>query len=216
VYKIKYNGDGTIERYKARLVAKGYTQTHVIDFQETFASLAKMNTVRILLSTAVNQGWNIYQMDVRNAFLQGTIEEEVYMDLPPGHDRERDSNLACKLIKSIYGLKQSSRAWYEKLSSFLISCNFKISNSDHSLFINTNNSHITIILVYVDNIIVTGSNKNNIELIKGKLKNKFDIKDLSFLKYFLNIEIAHSHGNLFLFTRKICVRFVKENQKDWM
>jgi Reverse transcriptase (RNA-dependent DNA polymerase) len=213
VYKIKYNGDGTIERYKARLVAKGYTQTHGIDFQETFAPVAKMNTVRILISIAVNQGWNLYQMDVRNAFLQGTLEEEVYMDLPPGHDRERDSNLACKLIKSIYGLKQSPRAWYEKLSSFLISCNFKISNSDHSLFININNSHITIILVYVDDIIVTGNNENNIELIKGKLKNKFDIKDLGFLKYFLGIEIAHSHGNLFLSQRKYVLDLLKETGK---
>jgi Reverse transcriptase (RNA-dependent DNA polymerase) len=140
-------------------------------------------------------------MDVRNIFLQGTLEEEIYMDLSPGHKRERDSNLACKLIKSIYELKQSLWVWYEKLSSFLISCNFKINNSDHSLFINTNNSHITIILMYVDDIKVTGSNKDNIELIKGKLQNKFDIKDLDFLKYFLDIEIAHSRGNLFLSQR---------------
>jgi Reverse transcriptase (RNA-dependent DNA polymerase) len=110
VYKIKYNGNGIIERYKTRLVAKGYTQTHGINFQETFAHVAKMNIVRILLSIEVNQGWNLYQMNVRNAFLQGTLEEKVYMDLPPGHEREQDSNLACKLIKLIYGLKQSPLA----------------------------------------------------------------------------------------------------------
>jgi uncharacterized membrane protein YbaN (DUF454 family) len=89
VYKIKYKSDGTIERYKARLVAKRYTQTYGIDYYETFALVAKMNTVRILFSIVVNLRWNLYQMDVKNIFLQGTLEEEVYMDLPPGQEQEK-------------------------------------------------------------------------------------------------------------------------------
>jgi Reverse transcriptase (RNA-dependent DNA polymerase) len=104
VYKIKYHSNGKIERYKARLVAKGYTQTYGIDYQETFASVVKLNIVRILLSIAVNKKWNLHQMDVKNAFLQGTLEEEVYMSLPPGHAQEGNTNLVCKLRKSIYGL----------------------------------------------------------------------------------------------------------------
>jgi Reverse transcriptase (RNA-dependent DNA polymerase) len=110
VYKIKYRSDDTIERYKARLVAKGYTQTYGIDYHEIFALVAKMNTLRILLSIAVNNGWTLNQMDVKNAFLQGTLEEEVYMNLPPGHRKENVPNLVCRLKKSIYGLNQSPRA----------------------------------------------------------------------------------------------------------
>jgi Reverse transcriptase (RNA-dependent DNA polymerase) len=110
VYKIKYNGDGTIEKYKARLVDKGYTQTYGIDYHDTFAPIAKMNTIRILLSVAVNNNQTLYQMDVKNVFLQGTLDEEIYMNLPSGYKSESGKDLVCKLEKSIYGLKQSPRA----------------------------------------------------------------------------------------------------------
>jgi Reverse transcriptase (RNA-dependent DNA polymerase) len=170
VYKIKYRSDGTIERYKARLLAKGYTKTYGIDYHETFAPVAKMNTVRILLSIAVNNGWTLHQMDIKNAFLQGTLEEEVYINLPPGHRKENVPNFVCRLKKSIYGLKQSPRAWYGKLSNFLISCNFKISGADSSLFIKNNFNGITIVLVYVDDLIITGDNQVKIDGIKQDLK----------------------------------------------
>jgi len=213
VYKIKYNCDGTIERYKARLVAKGYTQTYGIDYHETFAPVAKMNTVRILFSIAVNKNWNLHQMDVKNAFLQRTLEEEVYMSLPPGHKKEGISNLACRLKKSIYGLKQSPRAWYGKLNHFLLSCNFKMSLADSSLFTKHNSNGTTIVLVYVDDIIITGDNQNEIEGVKRNLKQKFEIKDLGKLKYFLGIEIAHSTKGLFISQRKYVLDLLKETGK---
>jgi Reverse transcriptase (RNA-dependent DNA polymerase) len=131
-------------------------------------------------------------MDVRNVFLQGTLEEEVYMTLPPGYKKEEGTNMTCKLIKLIYGLKQSLRVWYEKFSSYLISYNFKISNSDHSLFVKIDHTCITVILVYVDDIIIIGNNEENIQHIKKQQKDMFDIKGLGYLKYFLGIEIAHS------------------------
>jgi Reverse transcriptase (RNA-dependent DNA polymerase) len=105
-------------------------------------------------------------MDVRNVLLQGTLEKEVYMTLPPGHAKEQDTTLACKLVKSIYGLKQSPRVWNEKLSPHLIFYNFKISNADHSLFIRINQLNITVILVYIDDIIIIGNNKEIIQHIK--------------------------------------------------
>jgi Reverse transcriptase (RNA-dependent DNA polymerase) len=161
VYKIKYNSDVTIERHKARLVAKCFTQTYGLDYQETFAPIAKMSTVRILLSIAVNLGWSLCQMDVKNTFLQGTLEEEVYMSLPPSYKNDTDDNLVCKLHKSIYGLKKSPRAWYDKFSHSLLLHNFIKSSVDSSMFIKHSNNKTTIVLVYVDDIIITGNNKED-------------------------------------------------------
>ncbi|KAL1193519.1 Retrovirus-related Pol polyprotein from transposon RE2 [Cardamine amara subsp. amara] len=132
VYTIKYKSSGEIERYKARLVAKGYTQVYGEDYTETFAPVAKLHSVRILLSIAVNLSWDLWQMDVKNAFLQGELEEEVYMASPPGYDHEAGE--VCRLRKAIYGLKQSPRAWYHKLSTCLREKGFKMSEADHTLF----------------------------------------------------------------------------------
>ncbi|KAM0982418.1 hypothetical protein ACFX2I_015309 [Malus domestica] len=114
-----------------------------------------MNSVRVLISVVVNKGWPMYQMDVKNAFLHGDLEEEVYMRLPPGHPQSHEPDVVCKLHKSIYGLKQSPRAWYAKLSSILTSVGFKRSNADSSLFVRTGTAGKLIILVYVDNLIIT-------------------------------------------------------------
>ena len=133
IYKIKFNSDGSIERHKARLVARGFTQTLDVDYKETFAPVAKMNSIRVLLSVVVNKGWSIYQMDVKNAFLHRDLEEEVYMKLPPAHSQSGNSQVVCKLNKVIYGLKQSPRARYAKLSSVLINAGFDRSNADSSM-----------------------------------------------------------------------------------
>ncbi|KAL5825491.1 hypothetical protein ACOSQ3_021554 [Xanthoceras sorbifolium] len=110
VYTVKYKADGTLERYKARLVAKGYTQTQGVDYQETFALVAKMNTVRVLLALAANYGWSLNQCVVKNAFLHGDLEEEIYMQIPPGYGGKIKAGTVCKLKKALYGLKQSPRA----------------------------------------------------------------------------------------------------------
>ena len=156
VFTIKYKADGTIERCKARLVAKGYTQTYGIDYMETFALVAKINIVRILLSLAVNLAWVSHQFDVKNAFLHGNLHEKVYMELPPGCNQQTKGNKqVCRLRKSLYGLKQSPRAWFGRFTSFMKSIGYKQSNSDHTLFLKHNLEQITTLIVYVDDMIVT-------------------------------------------------------------
>ncbi|RDX98644.1 hypothetical protein CR513_18402, partial [Mucuna pruriens] len=147
------------EEIKA-LVAKGYTQTYGIDYEETFAPVTKMNTVGVILSLAAHFGWNLQQFDVKNVFLHGDLEEEVYMEIPSGFYSHNEKNKVCKLKKALYGLKQSSRAWFERFAQVMISLGYRQSQSDHTLFIkHSPNGKLTRLLVYVDDMIVTGDDK---------------------------------------------------------
>jgi len=170
IFKTKFKSDGTVDRHKAHLVAQGFTQKFGVDYKETFAPVAKMTTVRVLLSVVINQGWPLFQMDVSNAFLHGDLEEEVFMKLPPGHPHSGNSMLVCKLHKSIYGLKQSSRAWHTKLSIALESLGFTRSCADSSLFIKIVFDHTLVVLIYVDDLIITGSNEASIAQLKRSLQ----------------------------------------------
>ncbi|PRQ37607.1 putative RNA-directed DNA polymerase [Rosa chinensis] len=211
VFTVKLNADGTINRYKARLVAKGYTQRYGIDYEETFAPVAKINTVRILISLAANKDWPLHQFDVKNAFLNGNLEEEVYMDVPPGvKNYPSEVGKVCKLKKSLYGLKQSPRAWFGRFSKSMRAFGYRQSNSDHTLFIKRKNGKITALIVYVDDMIVTGDDPKEMNELQKYLSKEFEMKDLGQLKYFLGIEVARSKKGISLSQRKYVLDLLTE------
>ncbi|GKA38963.1 putative RNA-directed DNA polymerase [Tanacetum coccineum] len=195
VYKIKYKPNGEIERYKARLVAKGFTQMEGVDYHDTFAPVVKLVTVQTILAVAVKMNWMMHRLDVNNAFLHGDLTEEIYMKIPQGFERGKDTKV-CKLNKSLYGLKQASRNWYQNFTSTLNELGFKQSHADHSLFIYKTRNYFVAALIYVDDVIILGDDSKKIEETKTFLDKKFSIKDLGALKYFLGIEVAHTREGL--------------------
>ena len=166
IFTLKYKTDGSLERHKARLVAKGYTQTYGVDYQETFAPVAKMNTVRILLSLAAHYNWQLLQYDIKNAFLHGDLDEEIYMNILPGFEGNT-GNKVCKLKKALYGIKQSPRAWFGRFAKVMKESGYKQSQGDHTLFIkHSATGGVTALLGYVDDIIVTGNDEREKHEVK--------------------------------------------------
>ncbi|KAL0550799.1 hypothetical protein IC582_009862 [Cucumis melo] len=210
VFSLKYKADGTLDRHKARLVAKEFTQTYGIDYSETFSPVAKLNTVRVLLSVAVNKDWPLYQLDVKNAFLNGDLVEEVYMSPPPGFEAQFGQQV-CKLQKSLYGLKQSPRAWFDRFTTFVKSQWYSQGHSDHTLFTKASKTgKIAILIVYVDDIVLTRDDQTEISQLKQRMGDEFEIKDLGNLKYFLGMEVARSKEGISVSQRKYTLDLLTE------
>jgi histone deacetylase 1/2 len=194
--------DGTIDRYKARLVAKGFRQRYGIDYEDTFSPVVKAATIRTVLAISVSRGWHLRQLDVKNAFLHGVLEEEVYMRQPPGFENPKAPGFVCKLDKALYGLKQAPRAWYSRLSSKLHSLGFTPSKADTSLFLFQRPGITMFLLIYVDDIIVASSSDLAITRLVKDLNDNFAIKDLGDLHYFLGIEVKRTQNGLLLTQQK--------------
>jgi hypothetical protein len=189
VYKVKHNADGSVSRYKVRLVAKGYAQTHGIDYEETYSPIAKMTIIRAIITIVAIKGWSLHQMDVKNVFLHGDLQEEVYMEQPPRYVDETHPNLVCRLKKTVYGLKQAPKAWSDKIGQYLVTNGFQTSNADFSLYVKKTNHGIVVIIIYVDDLIIIGDSDADISDLKKFLKQKFEMKVLGKLRYFLGIEV---------------------------
>ncbi|KAJ4790834.1 Retroelement pol polyprotein-like [Rhynchospora pubera] len=209
VYRVKYNSDGAVERYKARLVVLGNRQKEGVDFNETFAPVAKMVSVRTFLAVAIAKNWELHQMDVHNAFLHGDLNEEVYMKLPPGFASTHPGQV-CRLRKSLYGLRQAPRMWFSKLVSALETYGFIQSKADYSLFAYRNGNIFITVLVYVDDLVIAGNNGEAILNFKSYLSRAFSMKDLGMLKYFLGIEFARNATGLVLCQRKYTLDILAE------
>jgi hypothetical protein len=198
VYKIKRKADGAVDRFKARLVAKGFEQTSGVDYTETFSPVIKPSTIRIILALAVHFNWAIKQLDISNAFLHGSLSEEVYMEQPKGFVDKKNPKMVCKLEKAIYGLKQAPRAWFHRLSSYLLDIGFTASLVDTSLFIFIAGNFKVFMLVYVDDIIITGTHPQLITHMIQLLQKEFPVKDLGSLNFFLGIQVTRSSAGLHL------------------
>ncbi len=202
VYKVKHNADGSVSKYKARLVAKGYAQTYGMDYEETYSPVAKMTTIRAIIAMAIAKGWSLHQMDVKNVFLHGDLQEEVYMEQPPCYVDQTHPNLVCRLKKTLYDLKQAPKAWSDKIGQYLVTSGFQTSNVDFSLYVKKTNHGIVIIVIYVDDLIITGDNNVDIFNLKKLLKQKFEMKDLGELRYFFGIEVIQSPKGIWLLQRQ--------------
>ncbi|WVZ52520.1 hypothetical protein U9M48_003568 [Paspalum notatum var. saurae] len=200
VYKVKTRSDGSLERYKARLVVRGFQQEHGSDYDETFAPVAHMTTVRALLAVASVRAWSISQLDVKNAFLNGELREEVYMQPPPVYSVPE--GMVCRLRRSLYGLKQAPRAWFQRFASVVTAAGFSASAHDPALFVHTSSRGRTLLLLYVDDMIITGDDPQFIAFVKARLSEQFLMSDLGPLRYFLGIEVSSTHEGFFLSQEK--------------
>eukprot|EP00253_Pinus_taeda_P012672 PITA_12672 len=197
VYRTKYGPDGKVDKHKARLVAKGFSQVEGIDYTETFSPVAKMNSIRLVLSLAASLKWEVHQMDIKSAFLHGDLHEEIYMEQPIGFI-QTDSSLVCRLKKSLYGLKQAPRTWYAKMDNFLLESGFSRCHSDNTVYTKTVGNSLIILVLYVDDLILTGSDPILINHVKSSLKKKFEMTDLGHLHYFLGLQVLQSKEGISL------------------
>ncbi|KAI0528923.1 hypothetical protein KFK09_001467 [Dendrobium nobile] len=192
IFKIKRLADSSIAHHKARLVAQGYKQEYGIDYLETFIPVVKFPTIRFFLTVALHYNWQVFQLDVVNAFLHGNIDKTIYMSQPPGFADPQLPNHVCLLRKAIYGLKQSPRLWFATLTSYLSSQNFQVSSADPSFLLLSKNNIIVYIFIYVDDILITDNNSSFISSLITNLHNKFQIRNLGPLSRFLGIDFTRT------------------------
>jgi hypothetical protein len=192
VYKHKRGANGEILRYKSRWVVRGFEQREGLDYNETFASVVKPMSYKLLFAIAAAYDLEIEQMDVKTAFLYGDIDSEVYVEQPQGFGATGQSTKVCKLNKALYGLKQSPRVWYLTLTTYLKTLGFEPLTADNCIFHNNKGTYIA---VFVDDLLIIGPSKDDIEAIKGKLRERFSMTDLGPCKYYLGMEVIRDRQN---------------------
>jgi hypothetical protein len=210
VFRNKQDEHGVVTRNKARLVAKGYSQVKGLDFDETYAPVARLESIRILLAYATYHGFKLYQMDMKSAFLNGPIKEEVYVEQPPGFEDSEYPYHVYKLSKALYGIKQAPRAWYECLRYFLITNGFKVGKVDHTLFTKTVAKDLFVCQIYVDDIIFGSTNKSTSEEFSRIMIQKFEMSMMGELKYFLGFQIKQLQEGTFICQTKYIQDILKK------
>jgi hypothetical protein len=215
VFRTKLNADGSINRHKARLVVKGYAQIFGVDFFDTFAPVARQDTIRMLLAVAAHNGWKIFQLDVQSAFLDGFLDEEIFVEQPEGYAVKGQEDKVYLLKKALYGLKQAPRAWYSRIDEYLLKFGFVKSLSESTLYIKGDQANFIVISLYVDDLLVTGSNVELIQHFKEDMMQIFEMTDLGEMSYFLGMEVKQKDGDIFICQRKYAKEILKKyNMED--
>jgi hypothetical protein len=216
LYKTKYAADGSIEKHKASFVARGFSQIEGVDYDETFAPVARCTSIRIIISIAAEMGWSIHQMDVKTAFLNGFIDEEVYNEQPQGFEVSERETHVCLLRKALYGLKQGPRAWYSHIGTYLFQMGFEKSDSDPNLYYISRVEDTLILILYVHDLFIIGA-EDLIAECKLGLALEFEMSDIGLMHYFLGMEVWQEEGHIFLeqgkYATDILSRFQMEDYR---
>lgn len=211
VYKTKLNEDGKVEKYKARLVVKGYAQSYGVDYTEVFAPVARLDTIRTILALAAQSNWEVFQLDVKSAFLHGELEEDVYVKQPEGYIKKGEEEKVYKLKKALYGLKQAPRAWYSRIEAYFMREKFERCPSEHTLFTKSNGGKLLIVSLYVDDLIFTGNDREMCDEFKNSMMLEFEMTDLGLMKHFLGVEVKQCSEGIFIcqrrYAREVLARF---------
>ena len=198
VFRNKLDENGQVTRNKARLVCKGYAQIEGIDFEETFDPMARMEAIITILAYACSKQIKVYQMDVKSTFLNGELEEEVYIEKPQGFLLLQHQEFVCRLKKEMYGLKQAPRAWYSRLDKYLPQQGFKWGSVDINLYIKMDKGNMLIIEVYVDDIIFRSDDDRLIQQFAKDMQSEFEMSLLGELNFFLGLQISHLNNGIFI------------------
>jgi hypothetical protein len=211
VFKLKRNSEGEVMKHKARLVAKGYVQKEGIDFEEVFAPVARLDTIRLILAMAANRGWQVHHLDVKSAFLNGELEEEVYVTQPEGFVKDGKEKHVYKLSKALYGLRQAPRAWNVKLDRSLKNLKFSKCANEPVVYTRGVGRSTVVLGVYVDDLIVTGEDPAEIEVFKQQMTSEFEMSGLGLLSFYLGIEVDQQNDFVTIkqssYARKVLSQF---------
>ena len=198
IFKKKMKANGSIDKYKVRLVIKGYKQREGLDYFDTYSPVTRISSIRMLIAIAAIHNLEIHQMDVKTTFLNGDLDEEIYMEQPEGIIVPGQEKKVCRLVKSLYGLKQAPVQWHEKIDSVMMTNGFKINECDKCVYVKNTEHGFVIICLYVDDILIMGSNNEVIKTTKEMFNNKFDMKDLGVVDVILGIKISKTSNGLIL------------------
>ena len=215
MFKVKRDEHGAVARHKVWLIIKGYAQRHGIDYDEVFAPVAGMEAVRLLLALAAHEGWQVHHMDVKTTFLNGDLQEEVYVQQAPGFAQPGHEHKVYHLHKALYGLHQAPRAWNQKLDEKLSALGFSKCPSEHAIYCRGKGDERPVVGVCVDDLVITGTHSSKIEAFKLQMAEVFKMSDLGMLTYYLGIEVKQDEKGITLSPGSYAQNILEKGGGGW-